>query len=390
MTRHKSSRSTLKSGADVLHPVAPETFLRRYWQKKPLVVKGNANRLSEIHRILGSFDVPHLLSIVATELVTVLGPRPKHAAPELDSLPVTGYSPEALLWMYAQGSQLYISNVPGLEPICADLCSTLGVIPEQHVDLYATKPGGGVQWHFDKNDNFTIQLQGSKRWWFSEEGTVEQPLHNDTDYNEAYYDLRTAPPRPPRKKSHQTVLLEPGDVFYIPKGFWHRTHAETDSVSLDLNLTARSWGEHLSGALSTLLNYEASSRETPHLNPITIEAQLTRLRTAAAMLRADHFVLPPENGRLVLRGNSLLERNPCATWTPLSRSSDGVRIDISHPAQRVELEFSVPEVFDFLMALPAVGTECTVDALVSRSPLDKRNTTALLRELVRAGLFVRR
>ena len=66
------------------------------------------------------------------------------------------------------GATLYFVNVP-LPALTDSLADFLGA-PRRKVlaSLFFTPAGGGAVPHFDKNENFTIQLTGAKRWQVGE------------------------------------------------------------------------------------------------------------------------------------------------------------------------------------------------------------------------------
>lgn len=67
--------------------------------------------------------------------------------------------------------------------------------------------------HWDTRDVFAIQLIGRKRWVVYEP-SFESPLH--TQQSKDYEDRYPCPSTP-----YMDVVLEPGDVFYLPRGWWH-------------------------------------------------------------------------------------------------------------------------------------------------------------------------
>ena len=121
------------------------------------------------------------------------------------------------------------------------------------------------QWHFDFQENFTLQLQGSKTWHLRR-SSVAHPLrgatphyantemeeqqckvHALTDPNFAWAD------RPRTRASaasdaaacpeeeYETVHLRAGDCFYHQAGIWHRVECSEDSVSVNISLVATDW-----------------------------------------------------------------------------------------------------------------------------------------------------
>ncbi|WP_341773236.1 JmjC domain-containing protein [Burkholderia cepacia] len=67
--------------------------------------------------------------------------------------------------------------------------------------------------HWDTRDVFAIQLIGRKRWILYEP-SLELPLY--TQQSRDYEHLHPCP-----SEAYMDTVLEPGDVLYIPRGWWH-------------------------------------------------------------------------------------------------------------------------------------------------------------------------
>lgn len=81
-------------------------------------------------------------------------------------------------------------------------------------NLYASwAPTGSFNAHWDDHDVFVIQLQGSKRWRIF--GRNEFSMHP----------ADSAMGTPPAE-TVDDLVLSPGDVLFLPRGFWHDPVAE--------------------------------------------------------------------------------------------------------------------------------------------------------------------
>ncbi|MDD0975996.1 JmjC domain-containing protein [Pseudomonas fontis] len=69
------------------------------------------------------------------------------------------------------------------------------------------------QTHWDTRDIFSIQLLGRKRW------IVYEPSFNDPLYMQQSKDLEQDYPCP--AEAYMDFILAPGDVLYLPRGWWH-------------------------------------------------------------------------------------------------------------------------------------------------------------------------
>ncbi|MCG8296448.1 JmjC domain-containing protein [Pseudomonas entomophila] len=67
--------------------------------------------------------------------------------------------------------------------------------------------------HWDTRDVFAIQLIGRKRW------VVHEPSFESPLYMQQSKDYEHLHPRP--ETAYMDVILEPGDVMYLPRGWWH-------------------------------------------------------------------------------------------------------------------------------------------------------------------------
>lgn len=95
--------------------------------------------------------------------------------------------------------------------------------------------------HFDRQHNFFIQTEGTKRWFVSERPAIRNP-HDNLVYSgtpQSFFDsmrLRGYEILMPRDCGRAVYDLSPGDVLYIPPGFYHSPET-TDIASLHYTLT---------------------------------------------------------------------------------------------------------------------------------------------------------
>ena len=139
------------------------------------------------------------------------------------------------------GATLYFVNVP-LPALTDSLADFLGA-PRRKVlaSLFFTPAGGGAVPHFDKNENFTIQLTGAKRWQVGETPMVPRAPDSYTLGSSvimpALAPLLAEAQRPPER----TVDLKPGTLLYVPRGTVHHTGAGEPSWSLNLSYCPAMW-----------------------------------------------------------------------------------------------------------------------------------------------------
>ena len=118
---------------------------------------------------------------------------------------------------------------------------------------YLSPPGSGFDIHYDARVATTLQLDGTKTWWYSNEPHSPFPTENSSRADMAAIRRAVA-----RVKLHK-VTLRPGDLLCLPPGVWHKARAGAGG-SLALNLAFNHTGatvldvvlQQLRGALSAL------------------------------------------------------------------------------------------------------------------------------------------
>jgi ribosomal protein L16 Arg81 hydroxylase len=99
---------------------------------------------------------------------------------------------------------------------------------EVNVHLYCTPSGQpGFGWHYDAEDVFILQTVGSKEWSLRKNTVNPWPLVETIPA-----DMRYGRELMPLVRTN----LARGDWLYIPAGYWHRTEAGEESISLSVGL----------------------------------------------------------------------------------------------------------------------------------------------------------
>src|SRR5690606_25462292 len=232
--------------AALVAPLGAEEFMASYWQRRPLHVAGTPARLNHVARMLFDLDLAQILAAADLHGTMVQPTLERQRAPLAKPGPRPAPEPAAFMALYERGNQLYIagSGIPGVDEWIEQLSQDLGRLwSAGRGDIYATRTGGGADLHFDRNDNFTIQLRGRKLWMFSSELDYEAPLHNSDERGLAYDPSFAFNPASVDPSQLASVMLEPGDMFYMPRGCLHGTRADEDSLSFNLSLGAQSWAD---------------------------------------------------------------------------------------------------------------------------------------------------
>ncbi|WP_073762437.1 cupin domain-containing protein, partial [Streptomyces sp. CB02923] len=125
----------------------------------------------------------------------------------------------------ADGASLVVDAIDELHAPIGALAQELEGWLRTHVQVNAYASWTSVEGfgtHWDDHDVIVVQVAGAKRWrLFGPTRTA--PMYRDVAEPEA-------PPRDPVAD----LVLRPGDVLYLPRGWWHAVTADQGSTSLHL------------------------------------------------------------------------------------------------------------------------------------------------------------
>ena len=204
----------------LLGGLTPDQFLRRHWQKKPLLVR---NAIPDMRALLARED---LFNLAARE--------------DVESRLITNFRRQ---WKMQQGPQTNLPSITqknwtllvqgvNLHDDQADqLLHQFRFIPDCRLDdlmiSYATD-GGGVGAHVDSYDVFLLQAHGQRRWRIS-----------------AQQDLRLRDDLPLKILRHfepeQEFILNPGDMLYLPPQYAHEGVAVGECMTYSIGFRAPAW-----------------------------------------------------------------------------------------------------------------------------------------------------
>ena len=215
----------LHSPLTLLGGLSPAAFMRRHWQKKPLLVRqawpGAQPPLarSALFDLAGSEDVESRLIVQAQGQWRVRrGPLARRALPPVSRPDWT---------LLVQGLDLHV-------PAAHAMLAPFRFLPAARLDdlmVSWASPGGGVGPHTDSYDVFLLQVQGRRRWRI---GRVRHPVLVEGAPLKLLQDFQPT----------QEWLLSPGDLLYLPPGWGHDGVAEGgDCMTCSIGLRAPAAGE---------------------------------------------------------------------------------------------------------------------------------------------------
>ena len=204
----------------LLGGLSPAAFMRRHWQKKPLLVRGAwagdppVDR-STLFELAARDDVEsRLVGRDGARWLLRRGPLARRALPPLKR---PGWT------LLVQGVDLHV-------PAAHELLSRFRFVPDARLDdlmvSYASA-GGGVGPHLDSYDVFLLQVHGRRRWRI---GRIADPALVDG------VPLKVLANFAPE----QEWLLEPGDMLYLPPRWGHDGVAEGECMTCSIGFRAPS------------------------------------------------------------------------------------------------------------------------------------------------------
>jgi ribosomal protein L16 Arg81 hydroxylase len=236
----------------VLAHIGTERFFADYWQRRALSLELDAASFRRILDEVGPLDITRLASLAkGGTQAWIASEHIAHSVVLVDATNATQF--------FAIGATLYFLNVP-MERLTGGLADFLGVPRERLIaSIFYTPACGGASLHYDKHENFTVQLTGGKRWMVGSTPIVPGAM-------DGHVMGQPIPPSvaqmmsPVEDQAQHTVDLRPGSLLYVPRGTLHQTGAGIESWSLNLSYCRTNWLELLQNGLRRRLTGSAKWR----------------------------------------------------------------------------------------------------------------------------------
>lgn len=218
--------------AELLAPFDPEVFFRDYYGRKPLHIRGGAEKFRQVmswsilerlvncttlwttanlRLILDSQVLPASAFCVAAKGRDTLADVLRPSAPLVND------------WL-AKGASLVLNDIdaltPGLVSVAQVLEDTLDT--KVQANLYCSwKAHKAFLSHMDTHDVFAVHVEGRKQWLVYE-GRAEHPINHPMFKGVPQEVIDKA-----KGKVLMDIVMEPGDLLYIPRGQYHDALAES-------------------------------------------------------------------------------------------------------------------------------------------------------------------
>ena len=225
----------------LLGGISPKTFMARYWQKKPLLIRqaiANFKPLldrTELFELAADEDVESRL--IARNAARKPGGGAGAGKPEW-RLKTGPFARRALPALKTPDWTLLVQGVDLHHDAVRALMDQFRFVPDARLDdlmISYAAPGGGVGPHFDSYDVFLLQAQGRRQWKISRQKDLtlqpDVPLKILADF-----------------QAEETFVLEPGDMLYLPPRCAHDGVALEECMTYSIGFRAPGRGE-LAGEL---------------------------------------------------------------------------------------------------------------------------------------------
>lgn len=256
-----------------------ETFLRDYWQKKPLLIR---NALPHFQSPITPDELAGLSCEEDVESRLILehagsapwsvehGPIDENRFNEL---------PETHWTLLVQECHRYV-------PELAELMGQFNFIPSWRVDdiMASYAPAqGSVGPHTDQYDVFLIQAFGTRRWQISDQPVSTDNLLPDLDLCIM-------------RDFHATDewVVQPGDMLYLPPGVAHHGVALEDCITLSVGFRApshaellTSFADHISDQMDSAQRYSDAGLRVQEFPSEISTAALKQVRDIMLTTLAD-------------------------------------------------------------------------------------------------------
>ncbi|WP_076413572.1 cupin domain-containing protein [Shewanella sp. UCD-KL12] len=278
-------------------------FLSNHWQKTPLVIKKAFNDF--VDPISGD----ELAGLACEEQISSRIILTQSKGWDIIQGPIESFDE------YGEDNwQLLVQAVNHWFPDSVPLVEAFRFIPDWRFDdlmvSFAT-PGGGVGPHIDNYDVFLLQGEGTRRWKVGAKGEYS-PRGGDThtaliDDFEPIID----------------VVLEKGDMLYIPPGFPHRGETITTALSYSIGFRAPSQQELMSSLADQLLDTNTG---------------LKRFISTSEPVAAANLSLSHQAGMVELIASLISEPGSCQQMLGQMLSQSRFELDLCEPEQQLTVD----------------------------------------------------
>lgn len=404
----------------LLDPISPAAFLSSHWERKPLHIRGRADKFESL-----GFTRAFLWESIRALPEDARCLRAIYHDAQGVHREIIPIAPRLAPQLFDSGMTIVFTE---LEDHCANIAAltrglraALDLPGHITVGCFFSPRAHGAGLHYDNHSAIVLQLEGKKRWRISPEPALAYPPANygyESDdalraRNAREPDLET---RLPDRSRFLDVELVPGDVLYMPPGTWHEPRATDEGGSLALTLgpfvksALQLVNEQLARGLGRRLEWRRSvpvglaSRETPAEVEEFFEARLAELKDYVARLDASSLarlyhahVAPP---RMACKETLAREQRPVAPSdrfvldrarrVSATRGGDDEKIYLYVDGDEIDLPATAGAFVETLLAKDSfAAAEAREWVQADEEPYDWDDVKTILEVLASRGLILR-
>ena len=220
--------------ADLLAPLTTQEFLNSIYEKKPIHIQGTAEKFA----FAMSWDI---LNGILNQS-SIWTPQSLQLVLDTDTVPPQQYTREGLALnggttlqidfekvraLVGRGASLVLNSIEGLTPGVKRIAELLGREPGGKVqtNLYCSwQAHQAFDVHFDTHDVFAMQVTGEKNWRIYQRH-FQYPINHP-----AFKMLPVSYHHQHKGPLLMEFTMRPGDLVYIPRGYYHEAMAQSDST----------------------------------------------------------------------------------------------------------------------------------------------------------------
>jgi len=275
--------------------LTPEQFLKEYWQKKPLLIKGAFKDFTD------PIDANELAGLAMESEIESRIIASKNNKWQVEQGPFESFDKFGETdWT------LLVQAVNNWSRDTQALLTAVDFIPQWRIDdvmVSFSTPNGGVGAHLDQYDVFIIQGEGKRRW------QVGAPDSS----------LKELLPHPDLKQVSEFIpvieeITEAGDLLYIPPNHPHNGVSIENSINFSIGFQAPNNQELWSGFADKLIDEDLGEQRFPDQErSLTTQPQILE-QTDIAKLKSfmkeqleDDSLFSPFIGKYLTQNHHALE-----------------------------------------------------------------------------------
>jgi hypothetical protein len=223
------------SFAEILAPVAPDTFFAEYHGRKTLHVPGAAGKFADMMSWPKLNALLNMTAVWTNHSFTMaldgaMVPPHEYCRPGMaHATGAAALQPDAarVTALLERGASLVLNDIDTFNPGLTAVARVLEEAFESRVqaNLYCSwRERRAFPSHFDNHDVYALHVEGEKLWRVYE-GRLDNPIAHP-----AFQGQPASFHEKAKGKIAAEILLKPGDLLYIPRGTYHDAIARSDGT----------------------------------------------------------------------------------------------------------------------------------------------------------------